>query len=209
MKKLLFFLFLIFVAVICEAQVKLESNKEGDYRVKATAEWGFSGITADQEAIKYIDRFHQAIKSHAPIIVWRNEKVLKQKWIFKSLVEVEEHSIFYNSQTKNIDYIKGEPINKEKFSFFILFGLISIIFGIISERKLKKNDQGLAAGAAFIVFVFSILTIVFTFILGFFLSAAVAFVALIVFVFGSDRIYTMVIIIFCILMAVHVALLFA
>lgn len=208
MKKSLLFLVIIFMTAICTAQVKLEVNKEGAYRVPATVEWTVSVITADQEAIKYIDKFPQAIQGHAPIIVWRKEKVLKQKLIFNKLVEVEEHWIFYNSQTKNIDYIKGPPSKEERFSLFILLGLISVIFMIISEIKLKKKDQGLAAGAAFIGFVFAVLAIVFTLILSFFLSAAFAFVAFIVICLSKDENYTVATIIFCILMVIHMALLF-
>ncbi len=209
MKKLLF-IFLFFLVTICNAQIKLESNKEGTYRVKEkTEEWIPSEITSDLEAIKYLDKFYQAIQNPGTaILVERNEKKLKLKLVFKKLVETEEQFIVYKEASNNIHFFTNVE-TKEESSYLILLSITSMFLMIISNALYKRRKDGAAAAFAFAVFLIAAsaaFVAAFT-AFGLFLiaasAAAFAFVA-----FVTDKDYKVTSIKFYILMALYIVLLF-
>ncbi|MDD3711324.1 MAG: hypothetical protein PHP37_01865 [Patescibacteria group bacterium] len=217
MKKLFVFFVFTFVAIICSAQVELEGNKEGVYRVKEdTQEWAPSKITAEYEAIKYINKFSQAISSpDTPILAERSEEVLKLKLIFKKLVEVKERFIFYNSQTNNIDYIETLPAEREESSYLILFSIASILLMVVSNILFKMGKCGFAALTAAL----TALTAAFALTAGTAVAVtagtavaviAAAFVAIVASVVDDKdrKKYKVASIIFYVSIAVHIILLF-
>jgi len=97
--KNLVFLILFFITTVCSAQIELESNKEGVYRIKEdtyyikedTQGWVSSGVIAEFESVDYIDKFFQAINNPGtPVLVEREEKILKLRLVLKELIEVKE-----------------------------------------------------------------------------------------------------------------------
>ena len=71
------------------AQIKLEANGDGDYRVEEK-EWRSSEITAEPDALQYLERFSQAIESPGtPILVGKEIEILRLKPVFKILVEAD------------------------------------------------------------------------------------------------------------------------
>lgn len=153
MKNLILLAF-FFVTTICSAQIELEGNKEGVYRVKEdTQEWALSGITAEFEAIKYVDKFPQAINDPGtPILVKQDKKVLKLKPVFKELVEVKKNFIIYNNSTEAINYLETKE-TKEEFSYLVLIIVASLILIIISTilfKKAKKHSLSIIFFAAIV-----------------------------------------------------------
>jgi len=213
MKNLAIFV-LFFVTTVCSAQIELEGNKEGIYRVKKDAqEWAPSGITAEPKAIEHINSFSQAINNPGtPILVEQSEKILKLKSVFKKLVEVKEHFIVYNDSTKTISYLKSKKV-KENSSYLILFSIMLLTLMILSNILYKKNYT-------FTAFVVSVLlgglAIAFTaisdvtFVVAL-ITALMAFNALLAAftVIGAlDKSYKLLSKTFYILMAIHFVLLF-
>jgi hypothetical protein len=214
MKKLIAFFVFVFVATICSAQVELEGNKEGVYRIKEnTQEWAPSEITAEPEAVKYIDNFSQAISApDIPILVGQSEKILKLKPVFKKLVEVEEHFIVYKEDGDSIGFfIKVKK--REEPSYLILFSIASILLMVISNILFKKSCDVATLAATFAVtaaFVAAFTFAAFAATFAFVFAAAFAFVAAVAFVAAAfaDINYKVASIIFYILMVVHIILLF-
>jgi hypothetical protein len=212
MKKLIAFFVFVFVATICSAQVELEGNKEGVYRIKEnTQEWAPSEITAEPEAVKYIDNFSQAISApDIPILVGQSEKILKLKPVFKKLVEVEEHFIVYKEDGDSIGFfIKVKK--REEPSYLILFSIASILLMVISNILFKKSCD-VAAFAAFVAafaaaFTFAAFA---AFVAAFTFAVTAAFAATFAAAFAAfaDINYKVASIIFYILMVVHIILLF-
>ncbi len=216
MKNVFVFFVFIFVATICSSQIKLEGDSEGNYRVKEeTQDWTPSETTVESEAIKYIDSFSQAIQSPGtPILVEQGEKVTKLKLVFKKLVEIEQHFIVYRVDSDKIYYfVRMEK--KEEPSYLILFSIVSIILMIISNILHNKGKDGLAlaalaALAAAFAFAFAF-ALAFAFVLAALAAVFAAFAAafaLAAFVLAADKNYKVASIIFYILMAVHIILLF-
>ncbi len=89
MKEKIALLLLLFVTTVCSAQIKLEANGDGDYRVEEK-EWRSSEITAEPDALQYLERFSQAIESPGtPILVGKEIEILRLKPVFKILVEAD------------------------------------------------------------------------------------------------------------------------
>jgi|AntRauTorcE11897_2_1112592.scaffolds.fasta_scaffold53754_1 hypothetical protein len=164
MKKLLALVLFLIVATICSAQMILEKNKDGEYRLSAQSEiWKSMGITVETEAQYYIDLFDQAISNPGQeIIVEKKEEVVKLKPIFKKLVKITTKKIVYDDSSKTISFIEPKFSEKEEDSYLILFALASIVFMILSNILFKKNKiaavavaaaaAAVAAAAAFAVF---------------------------------------------------------
>jgi len=144
MKNLLL-LILFFVTTVCISQIELEYSQEGVYRIKeGSQEWASSKITAEPKAVKYIDRFPQAINNAGePILVEKNAKTLKLKPVFKKLVEVEARFIAYNDFTKVISYFELKKIQEETY-YLVLFSFLSIFLMMISNIFFKKDYKLLA-----------------------------------------------------------------
>jgi hypothetical protein len=213
MKKLIAFFVFVFVATICSAQVELEGNKEGVYRIKEnTQEWAPSEITAEPEAVKYIDNFSQAISApDIPILVGQSEKILKLKPVFKKLVEVEEHFIVYKEDGDSIGFfIKVKK--REEPSYLILFSIASILLMVISNILFKKSCDVATLAAAFTFAVTAAFVAAFTFaVTAAFVAAFAATFAAFAAAFAATaayKDYKVVFIIFYILMAIHIILLF-
>jgi hypothetical protein len=138
------------IALHLSAQVKLEGNKEGVYRIDEDAqEWVPSKIAAEPEAIKYLDKFFQAISNPGEkILVEMSEKRLRLKLPFRREVEFKKSFIFYNTQTNNIEYAEDDPVLKEEPSYLILFSITSILLMVIFNILFKKGYLGVAAFAA-------------------------------------------------------------
>lgn len=151
MKKFFLFFTLIFVATICGAQIKLQANKEGVYRLKTDSlEWVDSEITAQSEALRYVEKFTEAIsKPQQRILVERSENILKLKFLFKAEMVCKESFIIYNNHTKNIDYVDGVPIKKEESSYLILFSVGTILLMVASNLLHEKKKGFSVIFAAF------------------------------------------------------------
>lgn len=217
MKNLLVFFLFLLATTICSAQAKIQVNKEGVYKLKAdTLEWVDAEITAHPEALRYGLKISEAIQNPGEKILGeRSEEILKLKPIFKKLVKVKEYFIVYNSQTKNIDYIEAAPIKREEPSYLILFSIASILLMVVSNILNKKEKDGFIAdafvAAVFVAAVFALVAAVFapfavfaaTFAFAF--AFAAAFVAV---VFDDDKHYKVASIVFYILMAIHIFLLY-
>ena len=131
MKKSLFILVLLFVPIICSAQI-LEKSTSGKYRV-SNEKWESLGITVKPEAQKYDSCFTEAISNpNKKILVKESErKFLKFKFLFKKRVEVKEKFIVYNSKTKTINYLEVTT-EKEEVNYVTLFGFVTVILMIIN-----------------------------------------------------------------------------
>ena len=207
MKNLLVFFLFLLATTICSAQAKIQVNKEGVYKLKAdTLEWVDAEITAHPEALRYGLKISEAIQNPGEKILGeRSEEILKLKPIFKKLVKVKEYFIVYNSQTKNIDYIEAAPIKREEPSYLILFSIASILLMVVSNILNKKEKDGFIADAfvavvfAAVVFAAAAAAVAFAF------AFAAAFVAV---VFDDDKHYKVASIVFYILMAIHIFLLY-
>ncbi|MDD3711322.1 MAG: hypothetical protein PHP37_01855 [Patescibacteria group bacterium] len=215
MKNLFVFFLFIFVTTICSAQAKLQVNKEGVYRVQADSiEWVNAEITAHPEALRYDLKFSEAIANPGKEILGeRSEKILRLKLPFKKQVEVKKYFIIYDSQTKNIGYLEATPVRKEEPSYLILFSIISILLMIISNILYKKGLDGFAAfAAAAVVVAFAAAAAVAAFAVAVAATFAFAFAAFATFAFAfaavAEKDYKVFSVIFYILMAVHIALLF-
>jgi hypothetical protein len=140
MKKLLALVLFLIVATICSAQMILEKNKDGEYRLSAQSEiWKSMGITVETEAQYYIDLFDQAISNPGQeIIVEKKEEVVKLKPIFRKLVKITTKKIVYDDSSKTISFIEPKFSEKEEDSYLILFALASIVFMILSNILFKK-----------------------------------------------------------------------
>lgn len=217
MKNLLL-LILFFVTTICSAQLSLQVNQEGEYRAKPELE-----ITAHPKALKYNLKFPEAILSPGEKILGeRVEKFTKLKPWFKKQVEIREYFITYNSQTKYIDYIEAGLIKNEKPCYLILLSITSILLMIISNVLFKKGRKNFAIAVFTVAFVAAILTLMifatdFAFVIAFatdftiFVATfAAAFAALIasIAIFVDKEGYKWASIAFCVLMIIHIVLLF-
>lgn len=124
MRKLLFALTaLFFVPVISNAQIKLEVSENGAYRAKDSLEWTFSGITADPEAMEFIDQFPKAIEEpDTPILVE------KESWFsfFKKEKKSREYFIIYEKESNNISFFSEVKIKDIGLNMYII-AVISII----------------------------------------------------------------------------------
>ncbi len=145
MKNLILILLLFFVATVCSAQVELEANKKGEYRVKEDAqEYATSSITAEPEAIRYIESFSKAIYNpNSFIVIEKSKKTIKMTGLFKALKDFKEKGILFNSDENKIVFLEKKEEREEK-SFILIFVIISIILMIILNMMFKK-DIGVAA----------------------------------------------------------------
>lgn len=218
MKKSLFILALLFVPIICSAQI-LEKSVDGEYRI-SIGEWKSLGITVKPEAQKYDSCFTEAISNpNKKILVKESEKkFLKLKFLFKKRVEVKEKFIVYNSKTKTINYLEVTT-EKEEVNYVILFGVISLILMIISNVLYKKDRISLGF-ALNLTFLSAIVTAFFTIsslFLSFFLNAllfvaafAIIFIIAVLIIEAGEecKVYKISSIAFYILMVTAMVLLF-
>jgi len=219
MKKLFFLFFLLSLLTTICAQVKLQINKEGVYKIKDTSEWIDAGITSDPEALGYSLKFSEAMaKPGEKILAERRKETLKLKLLFKEKVETRESFIIYNSQTKNIDYIEAVPITKEGSSYLILISIASLILMLISNILFYKKGPNKYAtfftfSAALLALYNPFALIAFSTFSGFFILSA-ALSALFAFFAFSDALNAVIAeykassIIFYIIMVIHTVLLF-
>ena len=191
MKKLLALVLFLIVATICSAQMILEKNKDGEYRLSAQ-----------------IDLFDQAISNPGQeIIVEKKEEVVKLKPIFKKLVKITTKKIVYDDSSKTISFIEPKFSEKEEDSYLILFALASIVFMILSNILFKKIKIA-AFAFAFAAFAFAAVFAAFAA----FAAAAVAvfavFAAIAAFAVESYKEYYISSIIYYILMVIYLLFLF-
>lgn len=59
--RILIFLFILLTPLICDSQVRLQQNADGDFRVKKDLEWGDAGITTSTAASEYKIHFKEAV----------------------------------------------------------------------------------------------------------------------------------------------------
>lgn len=157
MKKSLFILVLLFVPIICSAQI-LEKSTSGKYRV-SNEKWESLGITVKPEAQKYNSLFSRAIASpDKKITVKSSTTFLRLKPVFKRIIEVEKTFIIYNSSTKQISCIESKQ-QKEETTYLILFCALSLILMVTSDVLYKKSRLALIVAVAAFVASFSALSI--------------------------------------------------
>jgi hypothetical protein len=142
MKNLILILLLFFVATVCSAQVELEANKKGKYRVKEDAqEYATSSITAEPEAIRYIESFSEAIENpNSFISIDKSEKIIKMTGLFKASKEFKEKGVLFNSDENKIVFIEKKEEREEK-SFILILAIISVVLIIISNILYNKNKR--------------------------------------------------------------------
>lgn len=209
MKKSLFILVLLFVPIICSAQI-LEKSASGKYRISTgkTEKWESLNITVKPEAQKYDSYFTEAISSpNKKILVEKSEDFLKLKLLFKEKVEVKEIFIVYNSQTKIIDYLEVIT-EKEEATYLILFCFMSLILMAISNVLYKKRRIALIAAIAAAVTVFTPIIAIVLFFFPLIVASAVAFLVVAAVIEKDDKFYKILSIIFYIAMVVGMILLF-
>ena len=163
------FAFLSFSFLVCNAQVELEVNKSGVYRAKQEAQdFVASNIVAEPEALKYIERFSEAISSpYSLILVEKSEKIIKMTGFFEVLKEVNEKAILFNSNENKVVFVEINEERKEK-SFLLIFGLISITLMILSNILIRRKRNRVLLTASFAVST--------TLILSFFITAVLVIV---------------------------------
>ncbi len=156
--KQLALLVLFFAATVCSAQVELENNEKGDFRVKENnQDWKSSNISSEPKAMEYKEYFSQAISSPGKkILVKRSEKIIKLKLVFKELIGIKECFIVYDDSAKTIKYLESDE-QKEKTSYLILLDIISLILMIIPHIILAFRERnnfiiGIFAAATFSAF---------------------------------------------------------
>ncbi len=207
MKKIVVFLSLFLsLGLIVQAQVKLERNTVGEYRVEvANKNWYPTNIVADLATLRYIKFFDEVISNpNKPILVYQKEKIIKLKPVFKKLIEVEKGELIYNQTTKKISLLVDKK-REVRSSYLILFALISIM-SMISSNLFFKENSGLAA-AATVATAFATFT---TFTFAALAAAALAAAFLLALCSHDTNNGKTVIntIIFCILMPIYVVLLY-
>lgn len=227
MKNLFFLLLLILMATVCGAQVKLQTNKEGGYKIKPDSlEWFDAGFTTSPEALKYSSSFTEARSNPGKKIEVDSFEVVNIKLFLKKPCDFSKIFIVYNDKENNIDLIKNAPSERDDTFYFILFSFISIFLmilsGILSKYRVISiiimtiNVFLVAIIAINLLFLVFIGLIYNTINIAFFISA---FSALIAGIFSSlaaialvskdQEKYRRIEIIFCVLMAVHIVLMFA
>lgn len=215
MKKSLFILVLLFVPIICSAQI-LEKSTSGKYRV-SNEKWKSLGITVKPEAQKYNSLFSRAIASpDKKITVKSSTTFLRLKPVFKRIIEVEKTFIIYNSSTKQISCIESKQ-QKEETTYLILFCALSLILMVISDVLYKKSRLALiVAVVAVVAFVASFSALSIALVVTNTIPINAPFIAAVVFAafaaaaihVKDDKFYKILSIIFYIAMVVGMVMLF-
>lgn len=160
MKKLLFplmMLLLLCSVSVCQAQMKLEVNKSGEYRAKsAPNEYAESSISADSAAMEYVVHFLEAVaKPMSLISVDTTEEIKKMITPLKALKEIKKIIIVYDSSTKTIVLSETRTL-EEGTSFALVFGLMSVfsmvLFQIFNKRKRRTYPYFLIITLLILIF---------------------------------------------------------
>jgi hypothetical protein len=171
MKKLMLVI-LFFVPIFCGAQVHLELNQYGEFRVGDFGRWENSHIFFEQEALEYLNRFPEAVANPGEFILTQEKAgISKLKPLFKKVVSVEKKGVVYNENEKMIRLAEKEEEREEK-SYLIIFSVISIILMISANLIYIKNDVSSVA------VVFHLLAAI-SAVLAIFVSVFVSIIALI------------------------------
>lgn len=191
MKKSLFILVLLFVPIICSAQIKIEKNNQGEYRQQTKiSEWESANITADPRAVEYVDLFDEAISNpNTFILIERSEKMLKTTVGFTTLKEVKSIGISYDSSKNKIIFIE-ERKELETGFYILILAMLSVIFIIIANILYNKKEfyfNYIIFSIFFVLsLVFTLATLIFTGIFGPLESGiGILFITLFVSIFGS------------------------
>jgi len=155
MKALIVLLCSLISIVVCGQE--LQRNQGGEYRIKQLDEkWQDLGIIVEREAQDYLQYVDDAIEHEGDTIVVESG----------ASVFISMRSLFYvnlSHKTKGIVYVGkkisfiGEYMSKREseFAWFMLWGMVSVFFMIISN-VVKTN------GVKLIFAVVAVITIVFT-----------------------------------------------
>lgn len=140
MKRMLTFLIVVLAINISKAQIPLEINQDGKYRAKKDLTWRDTDILTDANALKYVDRFPEAIANPGKIILVDKKESVKLKLFFKKKIKIYKEEVVYNDLRKEIFLIKSTEEKTEK-SHIILFGIFSVFFMIISNFFYRRKDS--------------------------------------------------------------------
>ena len=173
MKKLSVLLLMFCVFAAANAQNFLEKNPIGEYRISQGDDWKKTDITYAPEVEKYAEYFSVAIAvPDSVVVVYRMEKIIKMTGLFRAQQLVYEQSIIFDSKSNEILPIESAK-EEEKDSLLLIFGMISVLFMVISNL-IKKDSALTKKGTAAVGFGFGIIAA----ILALFATAATALVGL-------------------------------
>lgn len=231
MRKLLFVLMSLFAITAftsCASQGEPETkdykriDQKEIYQVKKTECITTDvEVSVDQKAVEYADYFSQAVsKPDTPVLV-KDDKRFKLKSPFKKIVKTEKGFIIYNEIDNNISFFE-EVETREESSCLILLSIIPILLMIILNILSKKGHIDFKEERTTLVYMlFFILTIIAVLVAFLATSLAAPFsmslcpffaVATCPFIFFTNiakgKCYKKFSIIFYILMAIHIVLLF-
>jgi hypothetical protein len=185
-------IFLFFVATICSAQVSVEVNEDGKYKVMRSGEWRDSGVKAEETAADYVDYFPEAINNPGSLIlVEEGKKFLRFKPFFKKVEEFRRMDIIYDDSEGIIDLVEIKK-ERESESYLILLSLMALILIIVSNILFIKSYNIISALAIFVSAVsflsfFYFLNSLIRGIVFFSLPIALIFIAHIISAFNKDR----------------------
>lgn len=118
----------------------LEKNERGQYREYENF-WQISEIMAEAEALPYKDYFNKAIENKGEFItVWRIQKEVGFKFMFKKILDIKEGRIIYNKREKLIKY-RESSFQEEENSIITIFFYSSLLFMILSNILFYKNKE--------------------------------------------------------------------
>ncbi len=139
MKKTIFFLAAMLVAVTSIAQVQLEVNEYGKYAVRVDSSIPVE-TTAEPEAVKFVGYFDIAVLNPNEFISLENHRyVVRMTSIFEALKYETEYGIVYNSQDNQIVYSKNEHPEARVGSCLLIFALLSLLLMIITNIFIKED----------------------------------------------------------------------
>lgn len=144
MKKFILAVITILVITISNAQVRLEVDQYGKYRLKEDA-FRSVEITAEQGAVKFIHSFDVAISNPYEFIpLETHKKTIKMTGLYKALKIVEETGIIYREEDEQIYLFKKDLPAAEENSCLLLFAVLSVVIMVISnifkQSKISLNE---------------------------------------------------------------------
>lgn len=142
MKKVKYlFAVLVFITTACATQTGLEDKSNTEIR-KKYPELASLGVTAEEEALKYLDRFPSAVDNPSKLILVKERKSFsKLKLAFKAIKRVEKHFIVYDKVDNRVYFfIKTEM--REETSYIIILFLVSILLFLRAVNYINNWDDG-------------------------------------------------------------------